>query len=71
MVVGLLTSGAGFILFSAQRTNQRTDHLVAASLERERLIGLLRLDATLLSQAANDHINAGSDEERQSADARV
>jgi two-component system OmpR family sensor kinase len=68
VVVALLTGGAGFILFSAQRTNQRTDHLVAASMERERLIGLLRLDATLLSQAANDHINATTDEERQSAD---
>ena len=68
VVVALLTSGAGFILFSAQRTNERTDHLVAASMERERLIGLLRLDATLLSQAANDHISAATDEERQSAD---
>ncbi len=68
VVVALLTGGAGFILYSAQRTNQRTDHLVAASMERERLIGLLRLDATLLSQAANDHINAETDDERQSAD---
>ncbi len=68
VVVTLLTSGAGFILFNAQRTNQRTDSLVAASLERERLIGLLRLDANLLSQAANDHISASTDEERQSAD---
>lgn len=68
VVVLLLTSGAAFILFSARRTNQRTDHLVAASMERERLIGLLRLDANLLSQAANDHINAANDEERQSAD---
>lgn len=68
VVVALLTSGAGFILFSAQRTNQRTDHLVAASMERERLIGLLRLDASLLAQAADDHINAASDEERLSAD---
>lgn len=68
VVVALLTGGAGFILFSAQRTNERTDHLVAASMERERLIGLLRLDATLLSQAANDHINAATDDERASAD---
>lgn len=68
VVVTLLTSGAGFILFNAQRTNTRTDHLVAASMERERLIGLLRLDASLLAQAANDHINAASDAERASAD---
>lgn len=67
-VVALLTSGAAFILFSAQRTNSRTDSLVAASMERERLIGLLRLDAALLSEAADDHITAGTDEERANAD---
>lgn len=68
VVVVLLTSSAGFILYSANRTNERTDRLVAASMERERLIGLLRLDATLLAQAANDHINAADDSERTSAD---
>jgi signal transduction histidine kinase len=68
VVVVLLTSSAGFILYNANRTNERTDHLVSASMERERLIGLLRLDASLLSQAANDHINSADDGERASAD---
>ena len=68
VVVVLLTSSAGFILYSANKTNERTDRLVAASMERERLIGLLRLDASLLAQAADDHINAVDDAERESAD---
>jgi two-component system OmpR family sensor kinase len=68
VVVALLTTATAFILYSARRTNERTDRLVAASMERERLIGLLRLDASLLAQAADDHINASDDSERESAD---
>ena len=67
LVVVLLTSGAGFSLWSARRASERIDHLVSTSLERERLIGLIRLDATLLVQAASDHIAATTDAERASA----
>lgn len=68
LVVVLLTSGAGFSLWSATRAAQRIDALVAESLERERLIGLTRLDAALLVQAASDHLNAGTEKEREAAD---
>lgn len=68
VILLLMTSGAAFSLFSARRAAERIDKLVTASLERERLIGLMRLDAVLLTQAADDHINAVSDEERASAD---
>lgn len=67
VVVLLMTSGAAFSLFSARRAAGRVEQLVAASLERERLIGLMQLDAALLIQAADDHLTATSDETRQSA----
>jgi signal transduction histidine kinase len=67
LVVVLLTSGAGFSLWSARRAAEHIDRLVATSLERERLIGLMRLDATMLVQAASDHINAATEAERESA----
>lgn len=67
LVLVLMTAGAGFSLWSARRAAGRIDTLVAASLERERLIGLMRLDAALLTQAADAHINAATDEERSSA----
>lgn len=67
LVVVLLTSGAGFSLWSARRAAERIDRLVTTSLERERLIGLMRLDASLLVQAASDHINATTDAERENA----
>jgi two-component system, OmpR family, sensor kinase len=67
-VVVLLTSGAAVSILSARRAGERIDRLVTASLERERLIGLMRLDAALLVRAADDHINAANDEERESAD---
>ncbi len=68
LVVAMLTATAGFLMWSNARTSGRVDKLVAASLERERLIGLIRLDAALLAQAADDHVNAADDEERKSAD---
>lgn len=68
LVVVLLAGSAAFTLATALRTNQQVDKLVTASLERERLIGLIRLDASLLSQAADDHINASGDAERAAAD---
>ena len=68
LVVAMLTATAGFLMWSNARTSGRVDKLVAASLERERLIGLIRLDAALLAQAADDHIGAADDEERKSAD---
>ncbi len=67
-VVVLLTSGAAFSILSARRAAERIDRLVTASLERERLIGLMRLDAALLVKATEDHISAANDEERESAD---
>jgi signal transduction histidine kinase len=66
-VVLLLTSGASFSVLSAWRASERIDPLVAASLERERLIGVMRLDAALLIRAADDHINATNDAERARA----
>jgi signal transduction histidine kinase len=63
-VVVLLSGGAGFSVLSTGRAAERIDKLVTASLERERLIGLVRLDAALLIQAADVHINATSDDER-------
>lgn len=68
VVVFLLTGGASFTLFAAKRTNEKVDRLVTASLERERLLGLIRLDAALLAQAADDHITAANDDERLGAD---
>jgi signal transduction histidine kinase len=68
LVVVLLTGSAAFTLATELRTNEQVDKLVSASLERERLIGLIRLDAALLSQAVDDHINAAGDTERASAD---
>lgn len=68
LVVVLMTAGAGFSLWSARRAAWRIDTLVAASLERERLIGLMRLDAAMLTHAADAHINAANDDERKSAD---
>ncbi len=68
VILLLMTSGAAFSLLSARRASERIDRLVSASLERERLIGLMRLDAAMLTQAADDHINAVTDEDRQSAD---
>src|SRR5207302_11180686 len=53
------------------RTSQRIALRVDEALERERLIGLLRLDAELLSEAADDHINATDDEGREKADAAM
>ncbi len=67
LVVLLLTASAAFSLLSARRAAERIDRLVTASLERERLIGLMRLDAAMLIQAAGDHIASQSDDERQSA----
>jgi signal transduction histidine kinase len=68
LVVVLLTSGAGFSLWSATRAARRIDVLVAESLERERLIGLTRLDAALLVQAASDHLSATTEKDREAAD---
>ncbi len=67
LVVVLLTSGAAFTVWSARRAAGRIEQLVTASLERDRLIGLMRLDAAFLIQAAGDHITATTDEERASA----
>jgi signal transduction histidine kinase len=67
-VVLLLTGSAAFSLWNELRIKERDDRLVGASLERERLIGLIRLDAELLSEDADDHINATDDEGRRIAD---
>jgi signal transduction histidine kinase len=67
-VVLLLTGSAAFSLWNELRIKERDDRLVAASLERERLIGLIRVDAETLSEDADDHINAIDDEGREKAD---
>jgi signal transduction histidine kinase len=67
-VVVLLTGSAAFSLWNELRIKERDDRLVTASLERERLIGLIRVDAELLSENADDHINAMDDDSREKAD---
>lgn len=67
----LLAGGAAFTIWNEVRTYDRIEALVDRSLERERLIGLIRLDAELLAQAVNDHIEAADDDERKSADAAM
>ena len=67
-VVVLLTSSAAFSLINELRTAERINERVSRSLEAERLIGLMRLDAEQLSEAADDHINAADDEGRKRAD---
>ncbi len=67
-VVVLLTSSAAFSLINELRTADRINERVSRSLESERLIGLMRLDAEQLSEAADDHINATDDEGRKRAD---
>jgi two-component system OmpR family sensor kinase len=67
-VVLLLTGSAAFSLWNELRIKERDDRLVGSSLERERLIGLIRLDAELLSEDAEDHIRATDDEGRKKAD---
>jgi signal transduction histidine kinase len=67
-VVVLLTSSAAFSLINELRTSERINERVTRALEVERLIGLMRLDAEQLSEAADDHINAADDEGRKRAD---
>jgi two-component system OmpR family sensor kinase len=67
-VVVLLTGSAAFSLINELRTSERINERVSRSLEAERLIGLIRLDAEQLSEAADDHINAADDEGRKRAD---
>lgn len=68
LVVVLLAGVSAFTLYSELRTAQKVDQLVNDSLERERLIGLIRVDAVLLKDAVDAHINATTDEEREHAD---
>lgn len=68
LVVALMASGAGFTLWSGRSAASRIEELVAVSLERERLIGLLQLDAALLVQAADDRLSSSSEEVRTRAD---
>src|SRR5581483_8284932 len=70
-VLLLLTGSAAFSLWNELRIKERDDRLVGSSLERERLIGLIRLDAEQLSEAADDHINPADDEGPKKADAAM
>ncbi len=63
-----MAAGALVSVYASRQAAARVDAVVASSLERERLIGLLRLDSALLISAADDHINAADDEERRQAD---
>jgi signal transduction histidine kinase len=67
-VVVLLAGVSAFTLYSELRTAQKVDQLVNDSLEREQLIGLIRVDAVLLKDAVDAHINAADDDEREQAD---
>lgn len=67
-VVLLLAGVSAFTLYSELKTAQKVNQLVNDSLEREQLIGLIRVDAVLLKDAVDAHINATDDEEREHAD---
>jgi two-component system, OmpR family, sensor kinase len=67
-VVVLLAGVSAFTLYSELRTAQKVDQLVSDSLEREQMIALIRVDAVLLKDAVDAHINASDDEERDHAD---
>lgn len=70
-VVFLLACVAGFTLWGELRTNARIDDLVSQALERDSLIGRIRVDALSLEAAVDDHINATTDEDRGLADERM
>jgi two-component system, OmpR family, sensor kinase len=67
-VVVLLAGVSAFTLYSELRTAQKVDQLVSDSLEREQMIALIRIDAVLLKDAVDAHINASDEEERDHAD---
>ena len=68
LVVTLLAGVSAFTLWNELRTNERTDDLVESSLERARLIGVMRADAATLEKDVNDHINAQDEDDRREAD---
>lgn len=70
-VVVLFAAVGGFTLWGDVRTNNRIDELVTQALERDGLIGRIRVDALALESAVDDHINAADDEDRAAADARM
>jgi two-component system, OmpR family, sensor kinase len=67
-VVALLAGVAAFTLWTELRSNEQVDELVNQALERDRLIALIRVDALLLEEAVDEHIKAGTDQERTDAD---
>ena len=67
--VALLSTVAGFTLWTEVRTGQKVDALVGEALEREGLIGRIRVDVFSLESAIEAHIRATDDEERQAANA--
>ena len=70
-VVGLLAAVTAFTLWNELRTNTRIDELFGAALEREALIGRIRVDAAVLENLVDDHIRATTDDARQLADAHM
>ncbi|KFE65422.1 ATP-binding protein [Hyalangium minutum] len=67
--VALLSAVAGFTLWTEVRTGQQVDALVREALDREQLIGRIRVDVFSLESAIEAHIRARDDEERQAANA--
>ncbi len=67
-VVAMLAGVAAFTLWSELRTNSRVDALVGQTLDRAELIALIRVDAQLLKDAVDDHINATTPEASKEAD---
>lgn len=70
-VVVLFAAVGGFTLLGDVRTNNRIDELVTQALERDGLIGRIRVDALALESAVDDHINAADDEDRAAADSKM
>lgn len=70
-VIALLAASAAFTLWSDLRTNEQVDTLVSQALARDVLIGRIRVDALQLEDAVEEHIRAGSDDERSAADTRM
>lgn len=67
--VALLSAVAGFTLWTEVRSGQQVEALVREALEREQLIGRIRVDVFSLESAIEAHIRATDDEERQAANA--
>ncbi|HZH02881.1 MAG TPA: ATP-binding protein [Myxococcaceae bacterium] len=71
IVVALLVAVTTFLLWSELAANEKVDSLVEQALTRGVLMGRIRVGAMNLESAVDDHIQAITDEERDTADAEM